>query len=92
MQLGTVSLGDKKTYNYNVTNSGNLPLTFDQISADPGVIIVSRPTEPITPGGKGVITVQLAPDVGEGQISKTIHVGSNTEPSHMHLTLSADVQ
>ena len=92
MQLGTVSLADNKTYTYNVTNSGPLPLTFDQITADAGVTIVSRPTAPIAPGDKGAITVQLAADVGTGQISKTIHVGSNTEPSHMHLTLAADVK
>ena len=92
LQLGTVSLADNKTYTYNVTNTGPLPLTFDQITADAGVTIVSRPTAPIAPGGKGAITVQLSADVGTGQISKTIHVGSNTEPSHMHLTLAADVK
>ena len=92
LQLGTVSLADNKTYTYNVTNTGPLPLTFDQITADPGVTIVSRPTAPIAPGGKGAITVQLTDDVVTGQISKTIHVGSNTDPSHMHLTLAADVK
>ena len=90
--LGAVSITDNKTHTFNVTNTGLIPLTFDQINADPGLTIVSQPKAPIAPGGKGTITVQLTAEAGTGPITKTIHVGSNTEPAHMHLTLSADIQ
>jgi len=92
VNLGSISLEENKTHTYKVTNTGLIPLTFDNISADPGLSIVSQPTAPIAPGGKGEIVVQLTAEAGTGSINKTIHVGSNTDPSHMHLTVSADVK
>jgi len=92
VDLGTVALSEGKTHTYSVTNTGTIDLNFDKITADQGVQIVSRPNSPIPPGGTGEITVQLTAEVGTGPIKKTIHVTSNTEPSHMHLTVAAEVQ
>jgi len=92
VNLGSVSLAENKTHTYKVTNTGLIPLTFDNISADAGLRVVSQPTAAIAPGGKGEIVVQLTADVGTGAINKTVHLGANTEPAHMHLTVSADVK
>ena len=92
VNLGSISREDNKSHTYKVTNTGLIPLTFDNISTDPGLSLISQPTAPIAPGEIGEIVVQLTAEAGTGAINKTIHVGSNTEPSHMHLTVSADVK
>ena len=90
--LGSTSVADNKTFTYTVSNTGTNPLTINSLTADPGLTIVTQPSAPITPGSTGEITVKLAPEAEKGLITKTIHVGTNTEPNHMHLTLTADVK
>ena len=90
--LGNVKAGSGATHTYTGTNTGTLPLTFNNVQGDPGITIVSSPQSPIAPGSTGSITVQLSKDVQPGQLQKTIHLGANTEPAHFHLTLSATIE
>ena len=86
--LGNIKIGSDATFSYKVTNTGTIPLIFSQVTADPGVTIVSSPKDPIPVGGNGEITVKVGNDIETGAFQKTIHVGSNTTPNHMHLILN----
>jgi len=92
VNLGNVKPGAGATHTYTVTNTGTLPLIFNKVHGDPGITISSSPSAPIAPGATGEITIQVNDDIGVGNVQKTIHVGANTEPSHMHLTVSANVE
>lgn len=89
--LGTIQLSSGATHTYSVKNSGSIPLTFQSVKGDPGLEIVSSPTSSIAPGESGEITVKVTEDAGEGPISKVVHIGANTQPGHVHLTLNANV-
>ena len=89
--LGTIQLSSGATHTYSVKNSGSIPLTFQSVKGDPGLEIVSSPTSAIPPGESGEITVKVTEDAGEGPISKVVHIGANTQPGHVHLTLNANV-
>ena len=89
--MGSIQLGAGKTHTYSVKNTGGIPLTFNSIKGDPGLEIVSQPKESIQPGESGEITVKVTEDAGTGPISKIIHIGANTQPGHVHLTVNANV-
>lgn len=89
--LGSIQVGDGKTHTYSVKNTGGIPLTFNSIKGDPGLEIVSQPSGSIPPGESGEITVKVTQDAGTGPISKIVHIGANTQPGHMHLTVNANI-
>ncbi|PCH93936.1 MAG: hypothetical protein COB85_06205 [Bacteroidetes bacterium] len=89
--LGGVKRRDESSHSFKVTNTGTTPLSFGNVNTDPGLILVSRPNQPVAPGETSEIVVKLAPDVELGSIEKTVHLASNTEPAHYHLTLKAVV-
>jgi len=86
--LGDIKIGSGASYTYKVKNTGILPLQFSQVTADPGVTVVSSPKDPIPVGESGEIIVKVANEIEPGIFQKTIHVGSNTNPAHMHLLLN----
>ena len=87
--LGGVKRSEGSTHSFEVTNTGQIPLTFGNVTADPGLLLVSKPSEPVPPGETSEIVVKLAPDVELGTIEKTVHVASNSDPAHFHLTVKA---
>ena len=89
--LGSIQISDGKTHTYSVKTTGGIPLTFNSIKGDPGLEIVSQPSKSIQPGESGKITVKVTDDAGTGPISKIVHIGANTQPGHMHLTVNANV-
>ena len=89
--LGNIKVSDGKTHTYSVKNTGGIPLTFNSIKGDPGLEIVSQPSGSIPPGESGEITVKVTEDAGTGPISKIVHIGANTQPGHMHLTVNANI-
>lgn len=86
--VGDIKIGSDASFTYKVTNTGTIPLLFNQVTSDPGITVVSSPKDPIPVGGKGEITVKVANEIEPGVFQKTIHVGSNTNPAHMHLILN----
>lgn len=92
--FGTLSASDgPKEHTFTVTNAGGQPLSYTQVRGDAGVTVLSYPTAPIPPGGKGEIKVQLNPAALAGQGTKTIkvHCDANTNPGHQDLLIQATV-
>jgi hypothetical protein len=90
--LGDVRKGEKKTVQFKFTNSGNMPLAIGDISGDFGVNVVSYSQGNIEPGKSGSITVDMVTDnLENGPQEKIVHVNSNANPKHIHLTVSANI-
>lgn len=81
-------------HTFTVTNSGAQPLTYTQVRGDAGTTVTSFPTGPIPPGGSGEIKIQFDPSTanGNGIQSWNIHLDGNTNPSHQHLIVQANIQ
>jgi len=90
--LGAVKRSVGSTHTFKVTNTGSIPLTFGNVNADAGLLLVSKPTQAVPPGGTSEIVVKLAPDVELGAIEKTVHIASNSDPAHYHLTVKAVIE
>ncbi len=60
------------------TNSGTSPLILSNVTACCGTQVTSWPREPITPGGKGTITIQYYLSPRPQRISRTVTVFSNS--------------
>lgn len=89
--FGIVSAGQTLSHVFTVSNSGSNPLTLSTVYGDEGVNVKTWPTQPIPPGETGQITVDFNPGYEATTVSKVIHMNSNTEPQHNHITLSATV-
>lgn len=81
-------------HTFTVTNNGAQPLTYTQVRGDAGTTVTSFPTGPIPPGASGEIKVQFDPSAaqGSGIQSWNIHLDGNTNPSHQHLIVQANIQ
>ncbi len=89
--LGEVRVGEKKRYRFGFTNTGQVQLLIQEVSADEGLFIVSRPRDPVPPGGTAEILCELLDNVPAGDFEKTIHINSNANPNHIHLTVKAEI-
>ena len=89
---GKVLLGEEIQAVFEVTNTGDYPLIFSDITPSCSCTLAEKPEEPIQPGEKGVIKANIATEkTGVGSISKTVTVVSNTEPSVTPLKIEAVV-
>jgi outer membrane biosynthesis protein TonB len=89
--FGSVTMGSKHQHKFKVTNTGTNPLTYGQVTGDAGLTIVSYPTTSLAPGQSGEIVVEYTPDAAGAQ-TKQVHINANTEPSHNHLAIKANVK
>ena len=84
-------MGTKKRHKYFFTNTGEGPLNIVDVHPDEGLSVISRPRDPIPPNGTGEILVEFQENNNEGELVKTIHINSNGNPGHTHLTMKANV-
>jgi hypothetical protein len=61
------------------TNSGSQPLILSSVRACCGTRVTQWPSEPIAPGGKGVINIEFTLAPRAQRISRTVTVTSNSE-------------
>jgi hypothetical protein len=87
--LGTVSAAHPASCEFILRNAGGRPLVIHEVKPGCGgcVKIGSYPTEPILPGGSGVIHAMLRSERLNGNIKKGVTVFSN-DPRHPAITLT----
>lgn len=90
--MGTLKAGEKVRHIFEVTNTGSIPLNLTQLNADPGLTVISYSTQAIPPGETGQIEVELNTEGMAGSQTKRVHVTSNSNPSHVHLNITANIQ
>lgn len=89
--FGKVKEGEKVTYTFKFTNTGQAPLVITDARASCGCTLPTWTKDPVQPGAEGKIEVQYDSAGKEGIISKTVHVFANTEPEETTLTIKVNV-
>jgi hypothetical protein len=90
--LASVKKGQVVDIVYRFRNVGNNPLVVESVTAGCGCTVAEKPTEPIAPGGEGVIRGKFdSHNQGPGTMVKNINVISNTDPRSHNLTFNITV-
>ena len=90
--FGTILQGERVTYTFHFTNTGNVPLLITGIDKSCGCTTGDFPRDPIEPGKGGDIKVSYDSKGHFGFQSKTVTVNSNALPARTTLTLKAEVR
>ena len=89
--FGTVDDGEKVRHSYKFTNTGNEPLIISSAKGSCGCTVPKWPTEPIAPGGTGVIDVEFDSKGKPGKQTKRVTVTANTVPAQTFLNITGTV-
>ena len=89
--FGKVSSGDKVTYEFKFTNTGQSPLIVSNATASCGCTVPEWPKEPVQPGQGGKIKVTFDSANKEGLQDKQITVTANTSPAQNVVHLVGEV-
>jgi len=89
--FGPIPQGEKVTYKFPFTNTGENDLMLKSVKASCGCTIPKWTKEPIAPGEKGVIEVVFNTQGRKGKQHKTITINTNTDPGTILLTFNAEV-
>ncbi|TNF48636.1 MAG: DUF1573 domain-containing protein [Bacteroidetes bacterium] len=90
---GTVMKGEVIDAEFKVKNTGNYPLVIAEVQGSCSCTVAEKPTEPIQPGGEGVIKAKVNTDKTSGSmISKSVRIVANTEPSVTEVIIRAKVK
>ena len=89
--FGSVTEGEKVTYNFRFKNSGTKPLIITNTSASCGCTVPEKPDKPVLPGETAFIKVVFNSKGKVGHNEKTITVLSNANPAFIPLLLKGEV-
>lgn len=91
-EFGTVKEGEKVSHTYKFTNTGDEPLIISSAKGSCGCTVPKWPSEPIAPGGTGVIDVVFDSKGKPGKQAKRVTVNANTVPAQTFLNISGTVE
>jgi Protein of unknown function (DUF1573) len=77
LDFGTITEGEKATFNFRFKNTGNFPLVIMETVPSCGCTIPEKPEEPIKPGDIGIIKVEFNSKNKTGHNDKHIVVKAN---------------
>ena len=89
--FGKVKAGDKVTYEFKFTNTGQSPLIISTATASCGCTVPEWPKAPVQPGQGGKIKVTFDSANKEGLQDKQITVTANTSPAQTVVHLVGEV-
>ena len=89
--FGSIKEGEKVTYNFAFTNSGEADLVISNATGSCGCTVPEFPKEPIKPGKSGKIKVSFDSAGKPGQQQKTVTITANTAAGTEKLTIKANV-
>ncbi len=89
--FGDLKQGEKVSYIFEFTNTGDSPLMITDAAATCGCTVPRYDKEPISSGGKGSIEVVFDSTGRRGKQYKTIIVSTNTPKGNIRLTIKANV-
>ncbi|GAA4755282.1 DUF1573 domain-containing protein [Flavisolibacter ginsenosidimutans] len=75
--LGNLTEGQVAEISWRFKNTGNKPLVIEDVQPGCGCTVADKPTEPIAPGGEGVIKAKFNSDGHPGHADKHISVLAN---------------
>ena len=89
--FGKLIQGEKVSYIFKFTNTGNAPLLISKVSASCGCTASKYPKEPVAPGEEAKLEVTFDSAGQRGVQNKTITVMTNTQPQSTTIRLKAQV-
>src|SRR5688572_19026376 len=89
--FGVVEDGEKVRHTYKFTNTGNEPLIISSAKGSCGCTVPKWPSDPIPPGGTGVIDVEFDSKGKPGKQTKRVTVTANTVPAQTFLNITGTV-
>ncbi len=89
--FGTIAEGQKVSYTYKVTNTGEAPLIIQNAQPSCGCTVPTWSKDPIPAGGTGFVTAEFDSNGKPGIANKTITVTANTWPKVTTLRFKAMV-
>lgn len=89
--FGKIKEGDKVTFDFKFTNTGEVPLLISAVKASCGCTTPEWPKGLVQPGESDKIRVEYNSKGREGEFSKGIVVTANTYPNNMTIKISGVV-
>lgn len=89
--FGRIILGEKVTYSFKFTNTGQADLIISNVSSSCGCTVPTFTKTPLKAGEKGIISVTFDSENRKGFQHKTITVLTNTVPNSTTLNIKAMV-
>ena len=89
--FGVVDDGEKVRHSYKFKNTGNEPLIISSAKGSCGCTVPKWPSDPVPPGGEGVIDVEFDSKGKPGKQTKRVTVTANTVPTTTFLNITGTV-
>jgi hypothetical protein len=90
---GDVMKGEKIVGIFTVKNTGNYPLVVSDVKGSCTCTVAEKPEKPIPPGGEASIKAEVdTQKTSSGNITKSVRIIANTEPSVTEVVLKANVK
>lgn len=90
--FGTISEGDKVSYNFEFKNTGEADLIISQAKGSCGCTVPEFPKEPVKPGESGKIKVTFNSAGKPGDQHKSVTITANTANATERLSITASVK
>jgi len=88
---GTITQGDKVSYIFKFTNTGNEPLIIKNAKGSCGCTVPQWPKAPIAPGEQGEINVVFNSKGKMGSQNKRVTITANTDPGMTFLNVKGEI-
>ena len=89
--FGQLVDGEKVSYSFKFTNSGDAPLIISSAKGSCGCTVPNWPKDPIAPGESGTIDVTFNSSGRSGKQNKAITLTANTNPSRKVINITSEV-
>lgn len=90
---GDVVKGEIITAVFTVKNTGKYPLVVSEVKGSCTCTVAEKPEKPIAPGSEAVIKAEVDTEkTSSGDISKSVRIVANTEPSVTEVVIKAKVK
>ena len=89
--FGVLIDGEKVTYSFRFTNSGDTPLIISNATGSCGCTVPSYPKQPIDPGKSASIDVTFDSKGRTGRQSKAVTLTANTNPNRKVIRIHSEV-
>ena len=89
--FGQLIDGEKVSYSFKFTNSGDAPLIISSAKGSCGCTVPAWPKDPIEPGQSATIDVSFNSSGRNGKQNKTVTLQANTNPNRKVLRITSEV-
>ena len=88
---GTITQGEKVSYVFKFSNTGNEPLLIKNAKGSCGCTVPQWPKTPIAPGEEGEIKVVFNSKGKMGKQSKRVTITANTDPAMTYINVKGEI-